>query len=311
LPGQPTGLSLPESAWSAACSRNSGSKGRTIFRKPPCLRLIDRMTTDMTYEFLLYEVRDGVLTITLNRPDNLNSFNDEMSFELQKALKDAEKDKAVRAIILTGAGRGFSAGQDLKARSIQAENGGKPKLGDSVRKRYAPIVSKLRSMEKPVIALVNGVAAGAGASIAFACDMRVAVKDAKFIQAFVKVGLIPDSGACWLLPRLIGYGRALDLALSGDAIDAQKAYEWGLVNCVKDTPEEALAAAQELANRFAQGPAYAIGLIKRAMNKAMTTGFDEYLDYEAQLQEVAGRTDDYTEGVAAFTEKRPPVFSGR
>ncbi len=265
----------------------------------------------MTYEFLLYEVQDGVLTLTLNRPDNLNSFNDEMSFELQKALKEAEKDPAVRCIILTGAGRGFSAGQDLKARSIQAENGDRPHLGDSIRKRYSPIVSRLRNMPKPVIALVNGVAAGAGASIAFACDMRIAVKEAKFIQAFVKVGLIPDSGACWLLPRLAGLGRALDLALTGEAIDAQKAYEWGLVNCVKDTPEEAQAAARELAMRLAQGPTYAIGLIKRAMNQAMTMGFDDYLEYEAQLQEIAGRTDDYMEGVAAFAEKRQPAFTGK
>lgn len=265
----------------------------------------------MTYEFLRYEVQDGVLTLTLNRPDNLNSFNDEMSFELQKALKEAEKDPAVRCIILTGAGRGFSAGQDLKARSIQAENGDRPHLGDSIRKRYSPIVSRLRHMPKPVIALVNGVAAGAGASIAFACDMRIAVKDAKFIQAFVKVGLIPDSGACWLLPRLAGLGRALDLALTGDAIDAHKAYEWGLVNCVKDTPEEAQAAARELAQRLAQGPTYAIGLIKRAMNQAMTMGLDDYLEYEAQLQEIAGRTDDYKEGVAAFSEKRTPAFTGK
>ena len=268
-------------------------------------------TATTAYEFLLYDVKDGVLTLTLNRPDNLNSFNDEMSFELQKALKQAEKDQAVRAVILTGAGRGFSAGQDLKARSIQAEAGGKPKLGDSIRKRYAPIVSKLRAMEKPVIACVNGVAAGAGASIAFACDMRIATQDAKFIQAFVKVGLIPDSGAGWLLPRLVGYARAMELALTGDPIDAPKAMAWGLVNEVKDTPEEALAAAHALATRFAQGPTAAIGMIKRAFNKGATVGFDEYLDYEAHLQEVAGRTDDYTEGVAAFTEKRPPNFTGR
>lgn len=277
------------------------------------------------YEHLLYDVDGGVLTITLNRPDCLNAFNDEMSFELQKALKEAEKDKAVRCIILTGAGRGFCAGQDLRSRTVNAEsangaNGNhgpsgnhkddRPHLGESIRKRYSPIISKLRSMEKPIIALVNGVAAGAGASIAFACDMRIAVKDANFIQAFVKVGLVPDSGACWLLPRLIGYGRALDLALTGDAINAETAYQWGLVNCVKESLAEAQAAAQELANRYAQGPTQAIGLIKRAMNKAMTMDLDSYLDYEADLQEIAGRTDDYREGVSAFLEKRTAKFTG-
>lgn len=264
----------------------------------------------MSYQFLLYEIQEGILTITLNRPENLNSFNDEMSFELQKALKDAEKDRNVRCIILTGAGRGFSAGQDLKSRSIASNNGATPHLGESIRKRYAPIISKLCNMEKPVIALVNGVAAGAGASIAFACDMRVTVKDAKFIQAFVKVGLIPDSGACWLLPRLIGWGRAMNLAMTGDAIDAETAYQWGLVNCVKETPEEARAAALELANRFAQGPTRAMGLIKRAMNRALTMDIDTYLDYEADLQEIAGRTTDYAEGVSAFVEKRPAHFTG-
>lgn len=265
------------------------------------------------FEFLTYELLDdentGVLLLTLNRPDNLNSFNDELSFELQKALKDAEKDKAVRCIILTGAGRGFSAGQDLKARSIQAQNGGRPHLGDSIRKRYAPIISKLRSMEKPVIAMVNGVAAGAGASLAFACDLRIAGESSKFLQAFVKVGLIPDSGACWLLPRLVGLGKAMELAMTGETIDAATAGELGLVNrVVSDATlmEETLA----LARQFAQGPTQALGLIKRAFNRALTTDLDTYLAYEADLQEIAGRSDDYTEGVAAFTEKRAAQFVG-
>lgn len=266
----------------------------------------------MSTTSILTETLDsGLLIITLNRPDALNAFDDEMSFAFQDALKSAEKDKNVRCVLLTGTGRGFCAGQDLKSRSVSGENGSVPHLGESIRKRYAPIISKLRNMEKPVIAMVNGVAAGAGASIAFACDMRVAVKDAKFIQAFVKVGLVPDSGACWLLPRLIGYGRALDLAITGDPIDAETAYQWGLVNCVKETPEEAMAAAKELATRFAQGPTQAIGLIKRAMNRAMTMDLDSYLDYEAHLQEIAGRTSDYKEGVSAFMEKRQPQFLGK
>ncbi len=293
--------------------------------------------TATTNASILTELQaSGVLTITLNRPEALNAFDDEMSFALQDALKNAEKDKAVRCIVITGAGRGFCAGQDLKSRSISAkpvepkseteterlkQNNGVPTnlaeveqvphLGESIRKRYAPIIAKLRSMEKPIIAVVNGVAAGAGASIAFACDYRFAVQDAKFIQAFVKVGLIPDSGACWLLPRLIGYGRALELAMTGDAITPEQAYQWGLVNCVKDSPEEAMAAAQEMATRFAQGPTKALGLIKRAMNRAMNTDLDSYLDYEADLQEIAGRTTDYREGVTAFMEKRQAQFTGK
>jgi 2-(1,2-epoxy-1,2-dihydrophenyl)acetyl-CoA isomerase len=262
------------------------------------------------FEFLLYDVsEEGVLTLTLNRPDCLNAFNDEMSYELQKALKEADKDPAVRCIVLTGAGRGFSAGQDLRSRSI-ASNGTVPHLGESIRKRYSPIISKLRSMEKPVIAMVNGVAAGAGASLAFACDLRVAGASSKFIQAFVKVGLIPDSGACWLLPRLVGFGRAMELAMLGDAIVAETALQWGLVNKVVPD-EELVATTQALAKQVAQGPTQAIGLIKRAMNKAMNVDLEEYLEYEANLQEIAGRTADYKEGVSAFLEKRPAQFAGK
>jgi 2-(1,2-epoxy-1,2-dihydrophenyl)acetyl-CoA isomerase len=264
----------------------------------------------MAYEFLLYDVKDSILTITLNRPDCLNSFNDEMSFELQKALKDVEKDKAVRCIVLTGAGRGFSAGQDLRGRSVNVENGARPHLGESIRKRYSPIVSKIRNMEKPVIAMVNGVAAGAGASIAFACDMRFAAQSSKFIQAFIKVGLIPDSGACWLLPRLMGAGRAFEFAVTGEPIDADTALQVGLVNRV--LPDEQLQeATYQFAKQMAEGPTQAIGLLKRAMNQAAAVGFDTYLDYEAHLQEVAGQSDDYREGVNAFLEKRSAQFQGK
>jgi 2-(1,2-epoxy-1,2-dihydrophenyl)acetyl-CoA isomerase len=266
----------------------------------------------MSSPSILTEAQEsGVLLVKFNRPDALNAFDDEMSYAFQDALKNAEKDKAVRCLLITGEGRGFCAGQDLKSRSIASENGAVPHLGESIRKRYAPIISKLRNMEKPTVAMVNGVAAGAGASIALACDMRVAVKSAKFIQAFVKVGLVPDSGACWLLPRLIGWGRALDLALTGDAVDAETAYQWGMVNCVKETPEEAMATAQEMATRLAEGPTKAIGLIKRAMNRAMTMDLDSYLEYEAHTQEIAGRTTDYKEGVAAFMEKRQAQFVGK
>ncbi len=264
----------------------------------------------MGYEFLLYDIKDGVLTLTLNRPDCLNAFNDEMSYELQKALKEAERDRAVRCIILTGAGRGFSAGQDLQSRSIASDNGDAPKLGDSIRRRYTPIIQKLRTMEKPVIAMVNGVAAGAGASIAFACDLRIASEKASFIQAFVKVGLIPDSGACWLLPRLVGWGRAMEMAMLGEKIDASTALSMGLVNRVV-AADQLEAETQALAAQLAQGPTAAIGLLKRAMNRGMAMDLDEYLDYEAHLQEIAGRTDDYREGVSAFLEKRPARFIGK
>lgn len=263
------------------------------------------------FEFLLVTTREGVRTITLNRPDCLNAFNDEMSFEFQKALKEAERDADVRCVLLTGAGRGFSAGQDLNSRSIQVEsaNGDRPHLGKSIRDRYSPIISRLRSMEKPVIAAVNGVAAGAGASIAFACDMRIAGQSTRFIQAFVRVGLIPDSGACWLLPRLAGLGRAFEMAMNGDALDAETALQWGLVNRI--VPDAELPeAAFDWALRLAQGPTKAMGLIKRAVNRAMSLDLDAYLDYEAQLQEIAGRSDDYSEGVAAFVEKRSACFTG-
>lgn len=265
----------------------------------------------MAFEHLLYEVDEaGVLTLTLNRPDCLNAFNDPMSFELQDALKQADKDAKVRCIILTGAGRGFSAGQDLQSRSISSQNGGTPHLGESIRKRYSPIINKLRSMEKPVIAMVNGVAAGAGASIALACDMRIASEKATFLQAFIKVGLIPDSGACWLLPRLVGMGKALEWAMTGEKIDAQTALSAGLVNRV--VPEDRLLEeTQTLARQLAAGPTRALGLIKRAMNRALNTDLETYLEYEADLQEIAGRTQDFKEGVSAFVEKRPAQFAGK
>lgn len=265
----------------------------------------------MAYEHLLYEVDEiGVLTVTLNRPDCLNAFNDPMSFELQDALKQAEKDGKVRCVILTGAGRGFSAGQDLQSRSISSQNGGTPHLGESIRKRYSPIINKLRTMEKPVIAMVNGVAAGAGASIALACDMRIVSEKASFLQAFIKVGLIPDSGACWLLPRLVGMGKALELAMTGDKINAETALSLGLVNRVV-AEDQLLSETRTLATQLAQGPTRALGLIKRAMNKAMSVDLAEYLEYEADLQEIAGRTHDFTEGVSAFVEKRPAAFAGK
>jgi len=267
--------------------------------------------TVVSADCLLQDQRNnGVLILTLNRPDALNAFDDALSFALQDALKKAARDPAVRCLVLTGAGRAFCAGQDLKSRSIAAGEDTVPHLGDSIRKRYSPIILALRQMEKPTIAMVNGVAAGAGASIAFACDLRVAVDSAKFIQAFVGVGLIPDSGACWLLPWLIGLGRATELAMTGRPVPAEEALAIGLVNRL--SPAETLEATTlELADTLAAGPTKALGLMKRAFDRAMTANLSDFLAYEADIQEIAGRTEDYKEGVRAFSNKRPPVFTGR
>jgi 2-(1,2-epoxy-1,2-dihydrophenyl)acetyl-CoA isomerase len=265
---------------------------------------------EQTFENLLYELQsNGTLVLTLNRPDKLNSFNDELSYELQKALQQAEKDLQVRAILLTGAGRGFCAGQDLQSRSISSTNGSSPHLGESIRKRYLPIIQKLRTIEKPVVCAVNGVAAGAGASVAFACDYRIASEQASFIQAFIKVGLIPDSGACFMLPRLIGFGRAMDLMMTGRKVEAQEALQIGLVNQVCSA-EALMENARQFCNELASGPTKAYGLLKRAANRAMDCDLESYLYYEADIQEIAGRTTDYKEGVSAFSEKRAPQFSG-
>jgi 2-(1,2-epoxy-1,2-dihydrophenyl)acetyl-CoA isomerase len=266
---------------------------------------------EKTFTRLLYQLEsNGTLVITLNRPDKLNSFDDELSFELIDALKQAERDKNVRCILLTGAGRGFCAGQDLESRSVAAANGGSPHLGESIRNRYKPIIEKLRTIEKPVVCAVNGVAAGAGASVAFACDYRIASEQASFIQAFIKVGLIPDSGACFLLPKLIGLGRAMDLMMTGRKVDAQEALQIGLVSALYPT-EQVMEKALEFCTILSAGPTKAYGLLKRATNRAFQIDLETYLNYEADLQEISGRTKDFKEGVAAFVEKRPPAFVGQ
>lgn len=261
-------------------------------------------------KIILFEKQDGVAIITLNRPDKLNSFNDELSFALQDALKEAEKDSSIRAVVLTGAGRGFCAGQDLQNRKFSDASAGRPSLSDSIRRRYNPMVIKIRKMEKPVIAAVNGVAAGAGSSLALACDLRVVSETASFIQSFSKVGLVPDSGATFILPRLIGATKAFELMVTADKLDAKTANELGLVN--KLVPQEkVLEEAVAWAKQLAQGPSKAYGLIKRALNKAVFPDLEELLENEAYLQEIAGRTDDFQEGVTAFLEKRQPAYTGK
>lgn len=259
------------------------------------------------YETILYETADNVATITLNRPNVLNAVNDQMLAELGDALNNAGRDTNVRCLVLTGAGRAFCAGQDLA--DIQAR-GQAISYAEHLRQGYNPIIARMRRIEKPIIGAINGVAAGAGMSLALACDLRVASEKASFIQSFVNVGLVQDSGSSCLLPRLVGYARAFDLAVTGQKLEAPQALTWGLVNRVVK-PEELAEAAHAWAVELALQPPKAVGLIKRAMNRAPWLEIEAALDYEAQLQEIAGRTADHREGVAAFLEKRKPVFQGK
>lgn len=260
----------------------------------------------MDYETIRYDVQDGVLTITLNRPDKLNAFNEQMTQETIRAFKQAARDDGVRCVVLTGAGRGFSSGQDLKG---FVERGDEVSIGEHLRHGYNRLVTQMASLEKPIIGAINGVAAGAGCGIALACDIRIASDKASFMQAFSRVGLIPDSGSTWTLPRLIGYARAYEMAITAEKVPAEKALAWGLVNDVVPAAQlEEIVAAW--ARRLAQGPTLAFGLTKRAMRRAEDMGLAEALAYEALLQEVAGRSHDHQEGVAAFLEKREPEYRG-
>ncbi len=262
----------------------------------------------MGYETILFDVERGVARLTLNRPDRLNSFTVAMHGEVADALAVVESDPAIRAMLLTGAGRGFCAGQDLGDRAV-APGAAPVDLGDSIELYYAPLIRRLAGLPKPVVCAVNGVAAGAGANIALACDIVFAARSAKFIQSFANIGLIPDSGGTWVLPRLVGQARALGLALTGEPLSAERAESWGLIwQCVDDNALAAEAGA--LAAQFAAGPTRGLAETKRLIRQSWLHPLDDELDRERDAMRELGASDDYREGVAAFTAKRPAMFTG-
>lgn len=262
----------------------------------------------MNFETLLYSVTDGVCTITLNRPEVFNAVNEQMKRELNEAMKSAEKDPQIRCVVVRGAGeKAFCSGQDLKEHSGK-EN--RRSLKESLETRYNPLIRKMRTMEKPVVGMINGVAAGAGLSIALACDMRIMADSARLIEVFIRIGLVPDSGSHWFLPRLVGMAKAFEYSALGQDIGAVEAERVGLVNKVVPAGELE-STTMELARQLAKAPTRAIGLIKRTLNKSLTSDLDSLLDYEAVIQEIASQTEDHKEGVKAFLEKRPAQFKGR
>jgi 2-(1,2-epoxy-1,2-dihydrophenyl)acetyl-CoA isomerase len=263
----------------------------------------------MSYQHVLFEAADGVATITLNRPDVLNSFNTAMAAELQHALRVVGEDDAVRAVLLTGAGRAFCAGQDL-AEAAPSDGSPAPDVGDIVRRTYNPTVRAIRALEKPVVCAVNGVAAGAGANLALSCDVVLAADNASFVQAFSKIGLIPDTGGTFFLPRLVGLARATALAFFGDKLSAADAHAMGMIYRVVEAPR-LRDEARALAHRLATQPTRGFGLTKRAFNQSLANDLDAQLEVEAELQAEAARTADFAEGVRAFLEKRQPSFAGR
>jgi 2-(1,2-epoxy-1,2-dihydrophenyl)acetyl-CoA isomerase len=259
-----------------------------------------------TYQFLKYSLENGVGTITFNRPDVYNALNDEITYELQDVLKAVAKDENVRVVVLTGEGKAFCAGQDLKA----ASGDQKRSFMQSLHKRYNPIISSMRALPKPIVCRLNGVAAGAGCSLALACDIIVGSEEATLIEVFINIGLAPDSGSSYFLPRLVGMARAFEMCSMGSRVKANEAVSIGLIN--KCVPADQLdATVKSYTDYFANAPTKSIGIIKRMLNKSTTSTLEEMLEYEAYCQEIAGTSNDYKEGVAAFLVKRKPQFLGK
>jgi 2-(1,2-epoxy-1,2-dihydrophenyl)acetyl-CoA isomerase len=264
------------------------------------------MTTP--YEQIRFESRHGIARITLDRPDRLNSFTTQMHAELRDALHRVANDDSLRVLLLTGAGRGFCAGQDLSDRAVAP--GDEPvDLGASIENNYRPLVQALRELPLPVVCAVNGVAAGAGANLALACDIVVACRSASFIQAFCRIGLIPDTGGTYFLPRLVGTARAMGLALLGDKLTAEQAEQWGLIwKCVDDA--EFASTVDAMLEHLAQAPTRGLAAIKRALHASAGNTLEQQTTLERDVQRDLGRSHDYREGVAAFLAKRPPIFTG-
>lgn len=259
------------------------------------------------YQTILYEVAEGVATLTLNRPDRFNAFTPEMLGEIGAALKAVAKDEAVRVLVITGAGKAFNSGQDLK--NTQGDIG-KRNLGEAVETHFNPVIKAMHALPKPIICRLNGVAAGAGCSLALACDMVIAAETATLIEVFINIGLVPDSGSSYFLPRLVGPKKAFEYCTMGTKITAQEALRVGMVNRVVP-PEELDAAVKQVTDYFAKAPTRAVGYIKRMLNQSLQSDLDTMLQQEAYYQELAGFSADYLEGVTAFIEKRPAKFEGK